>query len=38
LPACAFINALQAQAGKGVDANAAAVMIADAQFLIANCP
>jgi len=34
----AFIDALQAQAGKGVDANAAAIMIADAQFLIANCP
>jgi hypothetical protein len=34
----AFINALQAQAGKGVDANAAAIMIADAQYLIANCP
>jgi hypothetical protein len=34
----AFIHALQAQAGKGVDANAAAIMIADAQYLIANCP
>jgi len=34
----AFINALQAQAGKGVAANAAAIMIADANFLIANCP
>jgi hypothetical protein len=34
----AFIDALQAQAGKGVDANAAAIMIADAQYLIANCP
>jgi hypothetical protein len=34
----AFIDALQAQAGQGVDANAAAIMIADAQYLIANCP
>jgi hypothetical protein len=34
----AFINALQAQAGKGVDAKAATIMIADAQYLIANCP
>lgn len=34
----AFIDALQAQAGKGIDANAAAIMIADAQYLIANCP
>jgi hypothetical protein len=34
----AFINELQAQAGKGVDATAAAIMIADAQYLIANCP
>jgi len=34
----AFIHALQAQAGKGVDANAAAIMTADAQYLIANCP
>jgi hypothetical protein len=34
----AFINALQAQAGKGVGANAAAIMIADAEYLIANCP
>ena len=34
----AFINALQAQSGKGVDANAAAIMIADAHYLIANCP
>jgi hypothetical protein len=33
-----FIQELQAQSGKGVDADAAAIMIADAQFLIANCP
>ena len=34
----AFINELQAQSGKGVDATAAAIMIADAQYLIAHCP
>jgi hypothetical protein len=34
----AFIDALRAQAGNGVDANAAAIMIADAEYLIANCP
>jgi hypothetical protein len=34
----AFINQLQAQSGKGVDATAAAIMIADAQYLIAHCP
>src|SRR6266542_820653 len=34
----AFINELQAQSGKGVDAAAAAIMIADAQYLIAHCP
>ena len=34
----AFINELHAQSGKGVDATAAAIMIADAQYLIANCP
>jgi hypothetical protein len=34
----AFINELQAQSGKGVDARMASIMIADAQFLIANCP
>jgi hypothetical protein len=34
----AFINELQAQSGTGVDATAAAIMIADAQYLIANCP
>ena len=34
----AFINELQAQSAKGVDATAAAIMIADAQYLIAHCP
>lgn len=34
----AFISKLQAQSGKGVDATAAAIMIADAQYLIAHCP
>jgi hypothetical protein len=34
----AFINELQAQTGKGVDAAAAAIMIADAQYLVAHCP
>lgn len=34
----AFINELTAQSGKGVDATAAAIMIADAQYLIAHCP
>jgi len=34
----AFINELNAQRGKGVDANAAQIMIADAQYLIAHCP
>src|SRR5262249_55174596 len=34
----AFIKLLQAQSGSGVDATAAAIMIADAEFLIANCP
>jgi hypothetical protein len=29
---------LEAQAGKGVDAAAATIMIGDAQYLIANCP
>jgi hypothetical protein len=33
-----FINTLQAQSGKGVDATAAAIMIADAQYLITHCP
>jgi len=34
----AFINELQAQSGNGVDATAAAIMIGDAQYLIAHCP
>jgi hypothetical protein len=34
----AFINELQAQSGKGIDAAAAAIMIADAQYLILHCP
>jgi hypothetical protein len=34
----AFIQQLQAQAGKGIDAAASAIMIADAQYLIGNCP
>jgi hypothetical protein len=34
----AFINELNAQSGKGVDATAAQIMIADAQYLIAHCP
>jgi hypothetical protein len=34
----AFINELEAQSGKGIDADAAQIMIGDAQFLIANCP
>jgi probable HAF family extracellular repeat protein len=34
----AFIKELLAQGGKGVDASAASILIADAQFLIANCP
>jgi hypothetical protein len=34
----AFINELQAQSGKGVNATAAAIMIGDAQYLIAHCP
>ena len=33
-----FIQELHAQSGNGVDADAAAIMIADAQFLIAHCP
>lgn len=33
-----FINAVSAQSGKGIDATAAAIMIADAQYLIAHCP
>jgi hypothetical protein len=34
----AFINELNAQRDKGVDANAAQIMIADAQYLITHCP
>jgi hypothetical protein len=34
----AFINELNAQSGKGFDINAAAILITDAQFLIAHCP
>jgi hypothetical protein len=34
----AFVNELQAQSGKGVDAAAAAILIADAEYLIAHCP
>ena len=34
----AFISGLQAQSGNHVDAVAAAIMIADAQYLIAHCP
>ena len=33
-----FISELQAQSGKKVSAQAAAIMIADAQYLIAHCP
>lgn len=34
----AFINEVRAQTGKGISALAASIMIADAQYLIANCP
>jgi hypothetical protein len=34
----AFINELRAQSGKGIDAAAAAILTADAQYLIAHCP
>lgn len=34
----AFIHELLAQSGKGIDAAAAQIMIADAQYLIAHCP
>ena len=34
----AFVHELNAQAGKGIDAAAAAIMIADARSLIAHCP
>lgn len=33
-----FIHEVEAQAGKGIDAIAAAIMIADAEYLIATCP
>jgi hypothetical protein len=33
-----FIDELLAQSGNGVDATAAAIMIADAQYLITHCP
>jgi hypothetical protein len=33
-----FIDDLQGQSGNGVDANAAAIMIGDAQYLITHCP
>jgi len=33
-----FIEELQAQSGKGVSVTAAAIMIADAQYLITHCP
>jgi hypothetical protein len=32
------INEVQAQTGKGITAFAAAILIADAEYLIANCP
>ncbi|HEY6341800.1 MAG TPA: hypothetical protein VIY49_09930 [Bryobacteraceae bacterium] len=34
----AFINEVSAQTGKKVSSFAPGVMIADAQYLIANCP
>ncbi|MGN6358919.1 MAG: FIMAH domain-containing protein [Thermomicrobiales bacterium] len=34
----AFINELQAQSGKKISPAAVAIVIADAQYLIANCP
>lgn len=34
----AFIQEVAAQSGKGIDAVAAAILIADAQYLIAHCP
>lgn len=34
----AFINELNAQSGQGVDAVAASIMIADAEYLIDHCP
>jgi hypothetical protein len=34
----AFINELRAQTGKAVTAQAASILITDAQYLIAHCP
>jgi len=34
----AFINAVRAQTGRGINPTAAAILIADARFLIAHCP
>jgi hypothetical protein len=34
----AFIHEVMAQSGKAIDPVAAAIMIADAQYLIAHCP
>ena len=34
----AFINEVRAQTGKGITAFAAGILIADAEYLIANCP
>ena len=34
----AFINEVKAQSGSGIDAGAATILIADAQYLIAHCP
>ena len=34
----AFVNEVQAQAGKAIDNAVAAILIADAQYLIAHCP
>jgi hypothetical protein len=34
----AFISDVQAQTGKGITTFAAAILIADAEYLIANCP
>ena len=34
----AFVNEVQAQAGKAIDNGVASILIADAQYLIAHCP
>jgi hypothetical protein len=34
----AFINEVRAQSGTGIDPVAAAILIADAEYLMANCP